>query len=967
MDVNGTRFHLLLGERDWRPLFSQEQPLAWDAERNAVTLAPRLLLFGRRPSETPPVPTDRRGAARDRFGTVYWIGPGQDEILYQPSPVDPAGRWWSTADLARGCDEPEPAGDFRPAATPIPQILPRLRGLAVTGHHYLVAGTLNPGGLLLFDLHAGGPPRQLAWPATVPFAPFDLAPAPGNGVWVLSGDPGAGESRLWRLDRCFRVCAAPPEGFENEEPEVREDFRPLAGGTRVRPARRFPSDLSLDLSSPSSSWGGTSWIVSVAGLPDGSALLLESDPALTFSRLLLLRKGLLPAEEISLAGALAGVLDDDAPASNADLRGHDFAFLPLEAEPGAVRGELYLAADDGNQTFAFRFASDADGTTLDLVPRYLPMRRWSYKALLEGEGEGGREVFYDLETRWNPLVEQPRRRYATEGALTTPRFDGREPGCVWHRLLLDAVVPPGDGISVESRAHDDPRLLAESGWRREPDPRRRASGSELPFHRPFVGEAADPCAGTRELLLQEASGRYLELRLTLRGSGRTTPRLMSLRAYAPRFSYLREYLPAVYRDEPISASFLDRFLANPEGLFTAIEGRIERSEMLFDVRSAPPELLEWLAGWLGAALDPEWDDARRRLFLAWAARLFRWRGTPAGLIAAIRLATEPCPDERIFAGLGAADGVTDQVPGRGAVRIVESFLTRQLPGVVLGDPTEPGGPGFATAREVWDPAHGAAPLHRRFRDFLRSRYLESEGDKAEAAALKRLNAAWDTSYASFAAIRLSAVAPGNPAVAIDWLAFTRTALGFAWAPVTVADAPLYRGFLARRYRRVSALGDAWTLPASRRPGSFEEIALPGEDALPDHGAALADWVRFVALVLPIHRRAHRFTVLIPTEPGEDPAARARRRDQVREIVAREKPAHTDFEVKLFWALFQVGTARLGLDTALGEGSRYVTLVLGSGFLGTGFLAESHPWNVRDRLVVGRDSIPPIQGEPHVHV
>lgn len=986
MDVNGTRFHLLDGERDWRPLFeaTADSRLAWDAERAAVSLAPRLLLFGRRASETPPALTDRRGAARDRFGSVYWIGPGGDEILYQPSPADAAARFWSTADLVRRCEELEPAGDFRPVAPPPPPSLPRLRGLAVTGHHYLVAGTLEPGGLLIFDLHAGGPPLRIAWPAAVPFAPLDLSPAPGNGLWVLSGDPGEEESRLWRLDRWFRVCRPTmPEDGENPgdieiAPEARDDFRPVSGAPRVRPARRFPAGLSLELAIP----GGTSWAVSVAGLPDGSALLLESDPALAYSRVFRLRQGRPPAGVVSLEGALAGVLEEGAPASDADLLGHDFAFLPLpEPAPGALRGELFVASSDGNQTFAFRLDVDRadaadEGLSLDLLPRYLPMRRWSAKALLETP-EGTGEVFYDFDTRWIPLVEQPRRRYAPEGTLATGRFDSREPGCVWHRLLLDAVVPPGDAIEVESRAADDPRLLAETDWRREPDPRPRASGSELPFHDPFPGDACDRSAGTWELLLQEAEGRYLELRVTLRGSGRTTPRLRSLRVYGPRFSYLREYLPAVYRDEPVSASFLDRFLANPEGLFTAIEGRIERAESLFDIRTAPPGLLEWLAGWLGAVLDAEWDEARRRLFLAYAAHLFRWRGTPAGLIAAIRLAIEPCPDETVFsqlgARLGASSQLADEVPGRGAVRIVESFLTRSLPGVVLGDPTEPEGPGFAAASEAWEPAHGAAPLHRRYRDFLRQRYRQGE-EEEDASILERLNEAWNTEHASFEAIRLSPVLPddpGAPAITDDWLAFTKSGVGFTWAAATAADAPQYQAFLARRYRRMEALGAAWGIPAALLPGSFAAIGLPAETELPDGGAPLADWVRFVSLVLPIHRNAHRFTVLVPTEPGEGLAERARRRDRVSEIVAREKPAHTEFEVKLFWALFQVGTARLGLDTALGEGSRYVAMVLGSGFLGEGYLAESHPWNVPggdNRLIAGRDRIPPIQGEPkHVYV
>ena len=85
------------------------------------------------------------------------------------------------------------------------------------------------------------------------------------------------------------------------------------------------------------------------------------------------------------------------------------------------------------------------------------------------------------------------------------------------------------------------------------------------------------------------------MQIRLAGNGRTTPRLRALRAYYPRFSYLNHYLPAVYREDGESAWFLDRFLANVEGTYTAIEDRIAAVQMLFDTRAAPSEALDWLA------------------------------------------------------------------------------------------------------------------------------------------------------------------------------------------------------------------------------------------------------------------------------------------------------------------------------------------------------------------------------------
>lgn len=272
-------------------------------------------------------------------------------------------------------------------------------------------------------------------------------------------------------------------------------------------------------------------------------------------------------------------------------------------------------ADDGNQAFVFSLREENEALTLELLPRHLPVRGFTGKALLSSRDQ----VLYDFDERWLPLTEQPRRSYPTAASLNGLVFDGKQPDCPWHRLILDACIGPGDAIVIESRAANERDLLAETPWVGEPTLYLRADGSEPPYHRPFAnGESKPPGEGSWELLFQNAIGQYLELRLHFRGTGRTAARVQALRVWYPRFSYLREYLPAVYRDSPPSASILDRFLANPEGLFTPLEGAIADSQNLFDTRTAPSEYLDWLAAWLGDLLEPDWDDARRRLFLSHA-------------------------------------------------------------------------------------------------------------------------------------------------------------------------------------------------------------------------------------------------------------------------------------------------------------------------------------------------------------
>jgi len=309
-------------------------------------------------------------------------------------------------------------------------------------------------------------------------------------------------------------------------------------------------------------------------------------------------------------------------------------------------------------------------------------------------------------------------------------------------------------------------------WQREPAPRLRPDGPELPWTRGLCdAQSCAPGTGTWELLFQSAAGRFIELRLTLRGSGRSSPKLRALRAHYPRFSYLT-YLPAVYREDNTSASFLDRFLANFEGMLTELEGRVESAQALFDYASAPPEALMWLAGWLGALLDDHWEEWRRRFFLANAAELYRRRGTRRGLLAAVRLALDRCPTDSLF-----------------------------------------------------DDDDEGAPFGYR---------------------------------------------------------------------------------LSEAFRQGDAAG------------------------------------------------AHRFTLLAPIDLAASPVDRLSVRESVAAVVERERPAHAAFDVQLYWALFRVGSARVGRDTALGEGSRLSALIIGAGYVGQSLVGEDHPWNVRDRRVVGRD-------------
>jgi hypothetical protein len=124
---------------------------------------------------------------------------------------------------------------------------------------------------------------------------------------------------------------------------------------------------------------------------------------------------------------------------------------------------------------------------------------------------------------------------------------------------------------------------------------------------------------------------------------------------------------------------------------------------------------------------------------------------------------------------------------------------------------------------------------------------------------------------------------------------------------------------------------------------------------------LLDWYQFESVVMAMRRTANRFSVLLPVSRNDDTDERRRERlGLVQRVIELEKPAHTVFDVKFYWALFRLGEARLGDDTLVDRGGRAPDLLpplrLGQGHLAESQLAAGHPQNVSDRRIVGRDGV-----------
>jgi phage tail-like protein len=937
MDANQTRFHLVFGQQDWFGASASGSPpsagIEWRASDSTVGLRQTVFVFPAPLGSTPLTIANRRGAAQDQFGNYYWVSPTQDEILFLENGQQQGVHFWSTQDIERSPGTSS-LGAFQPVS---PRLGPHyiFGGLAVTTDHYLLAGTIDPPGLLLFDLYSGAPPLEYRWPAAVPFAPFAIAAGTDGGAWILDRD----NRRYWGIDPYFRILTplgAPPEA---QRPP---DFVPAAGAAIDRPECEPEEGITAFQAMTISAVAP----MGIAALPDGSVLILDNPPGLGFSQIYRYQLQSLVGPPFAL-----NAIDTGQPASYA-LLGQDIAFFPAATQSaGSVQGTVYVADSAGQQTFSFSFDSGNAASPFEPETQFLPMLRFGGKALVSGPSG----VSYDFDQRWTPLVPQPRARFESQATWTLPQrdadrgdsagncaFDGQEPGCVWHRLLFDGSIPSGTQVLVASRAADDKAVLAAADWNPEPQPYLRFTGSELPYYKPSLTCCAGR-TGTWELLFQAAVGRYLQVQLTFVGNSRSTPRIQSLRAYYPRFSYLRRYLPAVYQDNASSASFLDRYLANPEGFFTVLEGRIQQVQELFDARTVPDEYLEWLAGWLGISFDFTWTNATRRFFLENAPRFFQTRGTPDGMVRMIRLALDQCASQALFDPADAEHF---------SVRVVEHFLLRNAPGVTFGDPTDVQTPGSVAQGQPWSPSMGSAALNASFGSFLESEY----------GTIAALNQAWGSGFSGFSdpLLQLPAIQPPQSAQAADWLQFIAS-IGFTYAAVTAADEPSYASFLASRYASVAALNAAYQLSGAAALGSFAEIQSKLWNAtlavsLPPGGAFLQDWILFVSVVVPTAQNAYRFSVIVPVRLQDDQNTQMQRRNLAQRIAQNEKPAHTDFDVKLYWAAFCVGEARVGIETVAGPSSRFAAVVLDQTQLAGSYLSFVAPWNVSGRLVAGRDQL-----------
>lgn len=210
--------------------------------------------------------------------------------------------------------------------------------------------------------------------------------------------------------------------------------------------------------------------------------------------------------------------------------------------------------------------------------------------------------------------------YLEKGFFCSEALDSKEYKCGWHKILLDADIPLGTSVTVQTYTAETKKDFLE------------IKSLDESFWQTNQKNAAD-------FLLQSSPGRYLWLKVTLKGNKSKTPLVKRIRIYYPRLTYL-EYLPGIYQQDPASKLFLEQFLSIFEHFFEGIEEKIDNIVRYFIPGATPVEFLPWLASWLSLSLNDKWPTEKKRLFIRKASDFFKKRGTLKGLQEVLEIFTE---------------------------------------------------------------------------------------------------------------------------------------------------------------------------------------------------------------------------------------------------------------------------------------------------------------------------------------
>jgi phage tail-like protein len=659
MDVNGLRFWMLSEQSDWLPP-------AGSPDVSYCTQTHRLQL---RSARTGP-------AVNEIFDTALAI------VEAAPMAKDAFGnyaRW----DASSGHVV---AGGSGPGEVPIfaPPPMEAVTDLALGSDGILYVAVA--GGLVMID-------RRNRW------TNFTLAPA-GFNFWRLLPLPAGGVLVLDRVNAQLGVVTGQPQQLL---PLAQPDPKLL----RSCQANQNPPRVAVTIALPKTeAWvalAATSDVTQVALLSWGSVTAGNTDAWLRLISLDFTNPQMLTILNEAQRQAAPGI------AARVKLEG--IAFPYALAGLDAMQFAVLVSNTNEAQVFDLgEFNPAAGATTVPPAGDSYILAAANMGPFVHGFDQ---PPYYANGTEMLPLLPLSLNAFSASGMATNQRtLDSGTAQTTWHRVFLEAVIPPRCGVTVWLAASDNLSDLSatETTWYPHvvgmvdmtalpPQTPRMvwvSAPSEIAFGAALLGET--PLRDRKGLfmaLVQRANtavrslrGRYLAVNVQLAGDRRSTPQIAAVRVYASRFSYVDHYLPELYRETTFGPDadvvgpstrpdFFERFVDIFESQMTRIEDRVANAYLVTRPESTPDAALDWLGGWLGIR-PGSYPPGRRRARIEATPKLYAERGSAQGISDAL-------------------DVATDGLCTRGAVIVIEDFRLRHTFATIIGanlaitdDPLLPG-------------------------------------------------------------------------------------------------------------------------------------------------------------------------------------------------------------------------------------------------------------------------------------
>jgi len=130
---------------------------------------------------------------------------------------------------------------------------------------------------------------------------------------------------------------------------------------------------------------------------------------------------------------------------------------------------------------------------------------------------------------------------------------------------------------------------------------------------------------------------------------------------------LGSMLPSIYQSDD---EFLMRFTSGLDDVLAPVVSTLDCLTSYVDPLLAPADFLDWLGNWVGLEVTfGDSDESRMRLAVAQAVRLYRLRGTPAGLRAHLELITGGRVEIADSGGVAVSTTPDAELPGEDTPRL----------------------------------------------------------------------------------------------------------------------------------------------------------------------------------------------------------------------------------------------------------------------------------------------------------